>query len=99
MDGSVDVDAILRLLPHGVAVVDDTWRVTYANTEATRILGDSGVTLWDRCPALEQTGFASGLRYAMSDRTELIREGSIPEVGWCQVRARPAPQGGLLISI
>jgi signal transduction histidine kinase len=99
VDGAVDVAAILRLLPHGVAVVAEDWRVTYANTEATRILGDHGLTLWQRCPALEQTGFASGLRYAMSDRTELLTESALPAIGWCQLRARPMPQGGLLILI
>jgi signal transduction histidine kinase len=99
VDAAVDVASILRLLPHGVAVVADDWRVTYSNLEAARILGETGVTLWERCPALEQTGFASSLRYAMADRTELLTESSLPLIGWCQLRANPMPQGGLLISI
>ena len=71
----------------------------YANPEAVRMLGDTGATLWERCPELEQTAFASGFRYAMSDRTELLTESSLPRVGWSQVRAKPTPDGGLLISL
>ena len=94
-----DPHAILELLPHGVLVVAADWRVTYANPEAVRMLGDAGRTLWDRCPELEHTAFASGFRYAMSDRTELLTESALPRVGWSQARARPTPDGGLLISL
>ncbi len=75
------------------------WRVTYANPEANRMLGATGPTLWERCPTLEHTAFASGFRYAMADRTELLTESVLPSVGWCQARARPTPEGGLLISL
>ncbi len=61
-----DPHAILELLPHGVLVVASDWRVTYANPEAVRMLGANGRTLWERCPELEHTAFASGFRYAMS---------------------------------
>lgn len=94
-----DPHTILRLLPHGVVVVAADWRITYANPEATRMLGETGVTLWERCPDLEHTAFASGFRYAMADRTELLTESALPTVGWCQARARPTPDGGLLISL
>ena len=56
-------------------------------------------TLWERCPALEHTAFASGFRYAMADQTELLTESALPSVGWCQARARPMPDGSLLISL
>src|SRR5688572_24215765 len=94
-----DAQTILRLLSYGVLVVGPDWRVLYANPEAERIFGAHGATLWERCPDLEHTGFASGFRYAMADRTELMTESALPSVGWCQVRARPMPEGGLLISI
>jgi signal transduction histidine kinase len=94
-----DLQTILDLLPHGVVVVTRDWRILYANPEADRILGGSGATLWERCPVLEHTAFASGLRYAMSDRTELLTESALPSVGWCQARARPTPGAGLLISL
>jgi signal transduction histidine kinase len=95
----LDPHVVLRLLPHGVLVVAPDWRVLYANPEACRLLGDRGATLWERCPELEHTAFASGFRYAMADRTELLSESALPAVGWCQARARPLPEGGLLISL
>jgi GAF domain-containing protein len=73
--------------------------VLYANPEASRLIGERGATLWERCPELEQTAFAAGFRYAMADRTELLSESALPAVGWCQARARPLPEGGLLISL
>ena len=94
-----DAQAILDLLPHGVVVVGRDWRISYANPEADRMLGATGATLWERCPALEHAAFASGFRYAMADRTELLTESVLPSVGWCQARARPTPDGGLLISL
>jgi hypothetical protein len=90
---------ILDLLPQGVIVVGRDWRISYANPEAERLIGATGATLWERCPALEHAAFASGFRYAMADRTELLTESVLPSVGWCQARARPTPEGGLLISL
>jgi signal transduction histidine kinase len=94
-----DPQVVLRLLPHGVLVIAPDWRVMYANPEANRLIGARGATLWERCPELEQTAFAAGFRYAMADRTELLSESALPAVGWCQARARPLPEGGLLISL
>jgi PAS domain-containing protein len=96
---ATDAQTILRLLAYGVVVVAPDWRVVYANPEGERLLGANGTTLWERCPELESTAFASGFRYAMSDRTELLSETALPQVGWCQARARPLPDGGLLIAI
>lgn len=94
-----DLQTILDLLPHGVIVVTRDWRILYSNLEADRLLGSTGATLWERCPELEHTAFASGFRYAMSDQTELLTESALPKVGWCQARARPTPEGDLLISL
>jgi signal transduction histidine kinase len=94
-----DPHAVLRLLPHGVLVVAPDWYVSYANPEACRLIGARGGTLWERCPEIEHTAFASGFRYAMADRTELLSESALPAVGWCQARALPLPEGGLLISL
>src|SRR5690242_431863 len=94
-----DAQTILGLLAYGVVVVAPDWRVIYAHPEGERLLGAHGATIWERCPNLEHTAFASGFRYAMADRTELLSESSLPTVGWCHARARPTPDGGLLISI
>ena len=83
-----DPHEILDLLPHGVLVVASDWSVVFANPEAVRMIGDAGATLWERCPELEQTAFASGFRYAMSDRTELLTESSLPRVGWTSEPSR-----------
>lgn len=99
VDEAIDPHVVLRLLPHGVLVVAPDWRVRYANPEAARLIGERGSTLWERCPELEHTAFASGFRYAMADRTELLSESALPAVGWCQARACPLPEGGLLISL
>jgi signal transduction histidine kinase len=96
---ATDSNAILELLPHGVVLVGNDWKVLFANPEAERLLGARGNTLWERCPDLEHTAFASGFRYAMSDRTELLTESALPSVGWCQARALPTQEGGLLISL
>ena len=93
---------ILELLPHGVFVVSRDWRILFANPEADRMLGGAASgpdTLWERCPALEHTAFASGFRYAMADRTELLTESVLPSIGWCQARAQPMPEGHLLVSL
>ena len=73
-----DAQMILRLLAYGVVVVSADWRVVYANPEGERMIGSKGATIWDRCPDLEHTAFASGFRYAMKDRTELLSESALP---------------------
>ena len=80
---------VLSLLPYAVVVVDREWRITFANHEAHRLLGHRGATLWELCPELEATTFSSALRYAMSDRAELMSESALPTSGWLQARARP----------
>ncbi len=93
----MDPRGILELLPHGIVVVDPTWQIRYANPEGVRMLGHSGLELWTACPDLENSAFSSAFRYAMADRTELLTESALPHIGWCQARARPLPEGGLLI--
>ena len=95
----LDADArrILTLLPYGVIVVDREWRISFANSEAHRLLGQQGSTIWDLCPELEATAFATAFRYAMADRAELISESHLP-TGWVQARARPL-NDGLLITL
>jgi signal transduction histidine kinase len=99
---AIDADSesrkVLSLLPYGVVVVDREWRITFANSEAHRMLGQEGMTLWELCPELEATAFATAFRYAMSDRAELISESALPSTGWLQARARPT-ENGLLITL
>jgi signal transduction histidine kinase len=100
LDAELDVDArkVLTLLPYAVIMVDREWRVTLANAEAHRLLGQHGATLWDLCPELEATSFGTAFRYAMADRAELISESALPAIGWLQARAKPLDDG-LLITL
>lgn len=89
---------VLSLLPYAVIVVDREWRITLANSEAHRLLGQHGATLWELCPELEATALGTAFRYAMSDRAELHSEAALPTAGWLQARARPY-NDGLLITL
>src|SRR5690606_924829 len=80
---------VLSLLPYAVIVVDREWRITLANSEAHRVLGQYGATLWELCPELEATALGTAFRYAMSDRAEPLSEAALPTAGWLQARARP----------
>ncbi|HEY5920629.1 MAG TPA: GAF domain-containing protein [Kofleriaceae bacterium] len=93
-----DARKVLSLLPYAVLVVDREWRITFANAEAHRLLGQHGATLWDLCPELEATSFGSAFRYAMTDRAELLSESPLPSMGWIQARARPLDDG-LMITL
>ncbi|NVB82745.1 MAG: GAF domain-containing protein [Kofleriaceae bacterium] len=99
VEPDLDARKVLSLLPYAVLVVDREWRITFGNHEAHRLLGKTGDTLWELCPELESTSFGTAFRYAMSDRAELISESALPSVGWLQARARPIPEGGLLITL
>ncbi|HEX5063544.1 MAG TPA: GAF domain-containing protein [Kofleriaceae bacterium] len=96
LDG--DARKVLSQLPYAVVVVDRDWRITLANAEAHRLLGQQGTTLWDLCPELEATPFGTAFRYAMTDRAELISESALPAAGWLQARAKPFDDG-LLITL
>src|SRR5688572_4960790 len=93
-----DAGKVLSLLPYAVLVVDREWRITLANQEAHRLLGQRGATLWELCPELDATAFGTAFRYAMLDRAELISESALPAVGWLQARARPF-NDGLVITL
>jgi signal transduction histidine kinase len=100
LEAELDADArnVLSLLPYAVIVVDREWRITFANAEAHRLLGQHGDTIWDLCPELEATPFGTAFRYAMADRAELISETALPAIGWLQARAKPY-NDGLLITL
>ncbi len=98
LEPEIDSDAlkVLAALPYAVVVVDREWRVTMANAEAHRLLGQHGSTLWELCPELEATAFGTAFRYAMTDRAELVSENALPPVGWLHAQARPYDDGLLI---
>ncbi len=88
-----DSRTLLAQLPHAVIVVDEAWRVTYANTAAVRIIGDNGETLWDRCPVMDATAFGGMFRDAMETRREITSESALPGAGWMQAKIKPLDRG------
>lgn len=94
-----DPRRILHQLPHAVLVVDDAWRVMYANAAAVRIIGTEGDTLWVRCPELDATAFGATFREAMTARTEITTETALPGVGWVQARIKPYGDRALVITL
>jgi signal transduction histidine kinase len=88
---------LLAQLPHAVLVVDDGWRVAYANTAAIQIIGSEGDTLWQRCPAIDATSFGTTFREAMASRSELTTESALPAVGWMQARIKPLGEHAMMI--
>jgi signal transduction histidine kinase len=92
-----DSRKLLAQLPHAVLVVDEAWRVTYANTAAIRIIGSEGATLWERCPEIDATGFGATFRQAMTTRTEITSESALPAVGWMQARIKPLDRGLIIM--
>ncbi|WP_405887481.1 SpoIIE family protein phosphatase [Streptomyces sp. NBC_01136] len=87
----------LRRMRDGFLAVDHTWRITFANPEAERLLTPSrqllGHELWEAVPALRTLGVQeAGRQAAAEDRpTELdIRS----DTGrWLHVRLVPLPDG------
>ena len=92
-----DSRTLLAQLPHAVLVVDEGWRVAYANTAAIQIIGSDGETLWDRCPAIDATAFGATFREAMASRSELMTESALPAVGWMQARIKPLGKHSMMI--
>jgi signal transduction histidine kinase len=90
---------ILNQLPHAVVVVDEGWRIVFANTPAQRIIGTEGDTLWARCPDMDAAAFGATFREAMSSRTEMTTESALPGVGWVQARLKPYGDRSLLITL
>lgn len=92
-----DPRRILAELPHAVVVVDDAWRVDFCNGAALKILGDDGVTLWERCPQIDATAFGPTFREAMASRASITAETALPNVGWVQARVQPFERGLLIM--
>ena len=92
-----DSRTLLAQLPHAVFVVDEAWRVTYANTAAVRIIGDAGETLWERCPVIDATAFGGVFREAMESRHETTTASALPGVGWMQAKIKPLDTGLIIM--
>lgn len=92
------LSGVLESTMDSVMVVDRSWRLTYANTKAMRLLklGDQavGTELWQLFPAKENSLFATEYRKSMADRTSATFEEYLEGHGiWLEVHAAPTSEG------
>ncbi|MFF1840101.1 SpoIIE family protein phosphatase, partial [Streptomyces sp. NPDC058231] len=95
-------DALSRALRHmsdGFLSVDDSWRITFVNLEAERMLGSSdeelfGRVLWTLPTVRRFTGMEERCRNAAARATPADFDVDVPETGACyHLRLVPVPDG------
>ncbi|MDZ7702373.1 MAG: PAS domain S-box protein [Halobacteriales archaeon] len=83
----------------GVVAMDSSFRYTYANTEAQRLLGHDaseliGEVAWEVFPQLDDTEFGPALRRALTEQEPATVEDYWPPIDtWFLVRVYPAEDG------
>ncbi|QAU12116.1 PAS domain-containing protein [Halorubrum sp. BOL3-1] len=102
-----DLETVLDRMADGFFALDADWRVTYANEEASRVLGTAmsddavgpegaleGCHLWDTVPGSEETQFYDEYHRAM-DTQESVSFDSYyePLDTWFEARAFPSADG------
>ncbi len=80
--------------------LDRSWRFTYLNAEAERVLGRRsdelvGQTIWEEFPAAVGSEFERWYRHGAQTGEEVAFDAYYPEPlnGWYEVRAWPGPDG------
>jgi PAS domain S-box len=98
---SDEVNAILESIGDAFFAVDESWRFTYVNAEAERLLARErgellGQSLWEKFPAAIGTEFESQYRRVMQARVTSSFQAYYPTPldSWYEVRAYPSPAGG-----
>ena len=96
-------EGILSSINDGFLALDQDWCFTYVNPAAERVMGRAqaeliGKNYWEEYPTTGDSHREGNLRRAMDDRTRVAFELFYPPVDrWLDVRAYPAPDGGLSI--
>ena len=91
--------AILESIRDGFFTLDNEWRLTYVNTEATRIWGVAreeviGRSVWDIAPGARGTVFEEQYRKALAGQAPVVFEARSPLTErWMEVRAYPSGSG------
>jgi PAS domain S-box-containing protein len=91
--------AILDAMTEGVFTLDRSWRFSYLNPEANRILGEApgalvGLVLWDKYPGTEHSEFGEHYRRTMEERVSSRFTAFHPVLErWYEVIVYPAPEG------
>ena len=99
-EGEARVARVLESMPTAFFQVDRSWRFTYVNSEAERLLGMTrtmmvGGTLWDLFPAALDSDFEVHYRQAMDSGEPVAFDAYYPPplAAWYEVRAWPSPDG------
>jgi PAS domain S-box-containing protein len=94
------VARVLESMPTAFFSLDRSWRFTYANGEAKRLLGAIGAeivggVIWERFPAAVGSEFEEQYRHAMETGEPVVFEAYYPPPlhAWYEVRAWPTPDG------
>ena len=99
-EGEARVARVLESMPTAFFQVDRSWRFTYVNSEAERLLGMTrtvmvGGTIWDLFPAAVDSDFETHYRHAMESGEPVAFDAYYPPPldSWYEVRAWPSPDG------
>ena len=94
------VARILESMPTAFFSLDRSWRFTYANGEAKRLLGGIGAdivgaVIWDLFPAAVGSDFEREYRHAAETGEPVVFEAYYPPPldAWYEVRGWPTPDG------
>jgi PAS domain S-box-containing protein len=99
-DGEARVERVLEFMPSAFFFLDRSWRFTYVNAEAERVLSTSrdrllGGVVWDLFPAAIGSDFERCYRHAMDSGEPVRFEEYYPAPldRWYEARAWPSPDG------
>ncbi len=99
-DGEARVERVLEVMPSAFFFLDRSWRFTYVNAEAERVLSNRrenllGGGIWDLFPAAPGSDFERYYRHAMDTGEPVRFEAYYPAPldRWYEVRAWPSPDG------
>ncbi len=99
-EGDARVSRVLETMRSAFFALDRSWRFTYVNAEAERVLGRTrdelvGGVVWDLFPAAVGSAFEANYRAAMEGGQEQVFDAWYPPPldAWYEVRAWPGPDG------
>jgi len=97
--GSYDSERMLSRVDEGVCSLDDEWRFTFVNDNASSLLGQPprdllGETIWEAVPRVDETAVGTKLRQAMATQTPRRFESYNEErERWFKIRIYPSDDG------
>lgn len=99
-EGEARVARVLESMPTAFFQVDRSWRFSYVNSEAERLLGMTrtqmvGGDIWELFPAAVDSDFETHYREAMESGQPVAFDAYYPPPldSWYEVRAWPSPDG------